>query len=107
MPPWVPRLDLSWYPRVCLSIRAMIKVRELPAPVTASKADWLSSSTWMGFTPSNATLQARNRCQGTIRNQFGVGYVLEYINQVFGNPNPGFDNSSKLAKRAGLLQFID
>ncbi|MDP3870421.1 HNH endonuclease [Phenylobacterium sp.] len=66
-------------------------VRDLPAPVTASKADWLPGATWLGFTPSDGSLQARARCQATIKKQFGSGYVLEYITANFGQPNPGFE----------------
>lgn len=69
-----------------------MQIRDLAAPVTASKADWLSASTWLGFTPSDDTLQSRNTCQSTIQRQFGQGYVLEYITKSFSEPNPGFEN---------------
>jgi len=69
-----------------------LRVSDLPAPVTASKADWLESSTWLGFTPSGAGHSARNMCQSTIQRQFGNGYVLEYITEQFSQPNAGFEN---------------
>lgn len=77
-----------------------MKIRDLPDPVTASKSDWLEGTTWIGFTPSNSSLTARNKCQSTIQRQFGRGYVVEYITEIFGNPNPGFEvDSQYLAER--------
>lgn len=69
-----------------------MKSRDLPEPITASKSDWLAGTTWIGFTPTDGGLTARNRCQTTIRRQFGFGYVIEYITEKFGEPNPGFEN---------------
>lgn len=69
-----------------------MQVRDLPAPVTASKADWLAGTTWLGFTPADSGLTARNQCQSTIQRQFGSGYVIEYITEQFSEPNPGFEN---------------
>lgn len=71
---------------------ATIRVKDLPAPITASKADWLAATTWIGFTPTSGDLTARNSCQQTIQNQFGKGYVIEYITEQFSQPNPGFEN---------------
>jgi 5-methylcytosine-specific restriction enzyme A len=36
-------------------------------------------------------MTARNNCQSTIQRQFGGGYVIEYITEKFGEPNPGFE----------------
>lgn len=69
-----------------------MQIRDLPAPVTASKADWLVGTTWIGFTPSAPGLTARNKCQSTIQRQFGQGYVIEYITEQFNDPNPGFES---------------
>jgi 5-methylcytosine-specific restriction enzyme A len=69
-----------------------MKIRDLPEPVTASKSDWLAGTTWIAFTPTDGGLTARNRCQSTIRRQFGSGYVIEYITEKFGEPNAGFEN---------------
>lgn len=77
-----------------------MKIRDLPAPVTASKADWLAGTTWLGFTPTEDDLTARNKCQSTIQRQFGNGYVLEYITEQFSEPNPGFESEpAYLAER--------
>jgi 5-methylcytosine-specific restriction protein A len=73
-----------------LSLR--LQIRDLPAPITASKADWLAGTTWLGFTPTEGDLTARNRCQSTIQRQFRGGYVIEYITEQFSEPNPGFEN---------------
>ena len=69
-----------------------MKISDLPAPITASKADWLAGTTWIGFTPTDDTLTARNQCQSTIQRQFGGGYVIEYITEQFSEPNLGFEN---------------
>lgn len=77
-----------------------MKIRDLPAPITASKADWLAGTTWLGFTPTEGDLTARNKCQSTIQRQFGSGYVIEYITEQFSEPNPGFENDpAYLAER--------
>lgn len=68
-----------------------MKIKDLPAPVTASKADWLAGTTWLGFTPTDDNLTARNKCQSTIQRQFDNGYVVEYITEQFSQPNPGFE----------------
>lgn len=69
-----------------------MKIRDLPNLVTASKSDWLAGTTWIGFTPTDGSLTARNKCQSTIQRQFGGGYVIEYITEKFGEPNSGFDD---------------
>ncbi|WP_367715119.1 HNH endonuclease [Nitratireductor sp. GISD-1A_MAKvit] len=69
-----------------------MKIKDLPAPVTASKADWLPGTTWLGFTPTDGDLGSRNKCQSTIQRQFGSGYVIEYITETFQKPNDGFEN---------------
>lgn len=69
-----------------------MKIKDLPAPVTASKADWLPGTTWLGFTPTVGSLSSRNQCQSTIQRQFGSGYVIEYITKTFQKPNPGFED---------------
>ena len=68
-----------------------MRIRDLPAPVTASKADWLPGTTWIGFTPSSDNTAGRSKCQSTIRRQFGQGYVIEYATKGFEKPNPGFE----------------
>lgn len=68
-----------------------IKVKDLPAPINAAKADWLAGTTWIGFTPSTGDGSARAGCQSTIQKQFGKGYVLEYITEQFSQPNSGFE----------------
>lgn len=79
---------------------AGMKIRDLSDPVTASKSDWLAGTTWIGFTPTDGSLTARNKCQSTIQRQFGRGYIIEYITEKFGDPNPGFENDPQyLAER--------
>jgi 5-methylcytosine-specific restriction protein A len=70
-----------------------LKIKDLPAPITASKGDWLPGTTWLGFTPTNGDLCSRNKCQSTIQRQFGNGYVIEYITETFQKPNSGFENA--------------
>lgn len=70
-----------------------MKIRDLHALVTASKADWLECENWMGFTPTGGDLNHFNQCQSTIQRQFGKGYVIEYITETFQKPNPGFEDS--------------
>lgn len=67
-------------------------IRDLPRPVTASKADWLPGTTWLGFTPQGRGPGAAAQCESTVQGQFGNGYVLERITQSFGDPNLGFEN---------------
>ncbi|WP_349363745.1 MAG: HNH endonuclease [Roseitalea porphyridii] len=72
-----------------------MKIKDLPAPVTASKADWLPGTTWLGFTPTDGDLGSRNKCQSTIQRQFGSGYVIEYITETFQKPNDGFEDDPR------------
>lgn len=72
-----------------------MKIKDLPAPVTASKADWLPGTTWLGFTPTDGDLGSRNKCQSTIQRQFGSGYVIEYITETFQRPNDGFEDDPR------------
>jgi 5-methylcytosine-specific restriction enzyme A len=67
-----------------------MQVRDLPDPVTASKADWLPGTTWIGFTPQGRGPGAEAQCQATVKRQFGNGYVIERVTQSFGVPNPAF-----------------
>ena len=69
-----------------------LTVKDLPAAITASKADWLAGTTWLGFTPTNGSLSSRNQCEGTIQRQYADGYVIEYITEQFSEPNPGFES---------------
>jgi 5-methylcytosine-specific restriction protein A len=69
-----------------------MRISDLPAPVTASKADWLAGTTWLGFTPTEENPGAHAQCQSTIQSQFRNGYVIEYITKRMGDPNPGFQN---------------
>jgi 5-methylcytosine-specific restriction enzyme A len=83
-----------------------MKIRDLPDPVTASKSDWLAGDTWIGFTPTDGSLTARNKCQSTIQRQFGRGYIIEYITEKFGDPNPGFEADAQyLAERDDHKEF--
>lgn len=72
-----------------------MRISDLPAPVTASKADWLPGTTWLGFTPTDGDLDSRNQCQSTIQKQFSAGYVIEYITETFQKPNKGFEHNPK------------
>ena len=86
--------------RCSLSEGNELRVRDLPAPVTASKADWLPGTSWLGFTPTESDLASRNQCQGTIQRQYRDGYVIEYVTEQFNDPNPGFEEDPEyLAER--------
>lgn len=74
-----------------------MKIRDLPSPVTAAKADWLPSTSWMGFTPTGKGPGARAQCQATIQKQIAGGYILERIVDTFGDPNPGFEDTERIA----------
>jgi len=87
-----------------------LRIKDLPAPVAASKADWLPGTTWLGFTPTDGSLKSRAQCQSTIQRQFGSGYVIEYVTEAFEKPNPGFEvdptylaNRDAHEERAGRL----
>lgn len=69
-----------------------IKVKDLPAPINAAKADWLAGTTWIGFTPKTDSQDTRNKCTKTIQRQAGGGYIIEYIVETAEKPNPGFEN---------------
>lgn len=73
-------------------------IRELPDPVTASKADWLPGTTWLGFTPQGQGPNAAAQCAGAVQRQFGRGYVLERITQSFGEPNKGFEDDPGIVR---------
>ena len=75
-----------------------MRIRDLPDPVTASKADWLPATTWLGFTPQGTGPNAPAQCASAVRQQFGNGYVLERITQMFGNPNKGYENDPEIAE---------
>jgi 5-methylcytosine-specific restriction protein A len=77
---------------------ADLRISDLPAPVTAAKADWLVASTWIGFTPASDDPGAPGKCAATINRQFNSGYVLEYITRNFGQPNPGFERDPAYLK---------
>ena len=90
-----------------------MKIKDLPAPVTASKGDWLPGTSWLGFTPTDGDLSSRNKCQSTIQRQFGNGYVIEYITETFQKPNAGFETDAKYIadrdahrERAGRLVAV-
>jgi 5-methylcytosine-specific restriction protein A len=69
-----------------------IKVKDLPAPINAAKADWLAGTTWIGFTPKTDSQDTRNKCTKTIQRQADGGYIIEYIVETPEKPNPGFEN---------------
>lgn len=71
---------------------AELRIKDLARPVTASKADWLPGTTWLGFTPHSAEPHAASQCEATINRQMGDGYVLEYVTQAIERPNVGFEN---------------
>lgn len=78
-------------------------IRDLSAPVTAAKVDWLpgdapNGALWMGFTPLGNTPAAISQCQSAIFRQAKNGYVLEYVTLTFGTPNPGFENDPRLLR---------
>lgn len=70
-------------------------ISDLSQPVVASKADWISASTWLGFTPTNGTTESRAKCQTTIQRQMVRGYILEYITETAAKPNSGFEKDSR------------
>ena len=76
-------------------------IADLPAPVTAAKADWLVASHWIGFTPVGDGPNAPGRCQATISSQIANGYVIEYITLSFGKPKAAYLTDPRyLAERA-------
>lgn len=80
---------------------AVTTIADLPAPVTAAKADWLAGYDWIGFTPASDSPGAAAQCAATINRQIGNGYVIEYITRNFGKVNPGFESDPRyLEERA-------
>jgi 5-methylcytosine-specific restriction protein A len=78
-----------------------MRIRDLPAPVTAAKADWLPGTHWIGFTPMDDSGNARERCRATINAQINGGYVIEYATRSIEDPNPGFESDPRyLADKA-------
>jgi 5-methylcytosine-specific restriction enzyme A len=75
-----------------------LKIKDLSLPVTAAKADWLSGTHWIGFTPADSSGAAREQCRATINGQLNGGYVIEYITRHFGDPNPGFESDEQYIK---------
>ncbi|MEZ5921467.1 MAG: HNH endonuclease [Parvularculaceae bacterium] len=75
-----------------------MKIRDLPSPVTAAKADWLPSTTWLGFTPTGKRPDASAKCQSTVVSQIRSGYVLERITDHFGKPNAAFAQTERVAR---------
>jgi 5-methylcytosine-specific restriction enzyme A len=72
-----------------------MKISDLPDPVTAAKADWLSGTRWIGFTPTDESLGARESCRAAINGQFRNGYIIEYITLSFGKVNAAFRNDQQ------------
>jgi 5-methylcytosine-specific restriction enzyme A len=88
-----------------------LRIKNLPSPVTTAKADWLPGDHWLGFTPTDGTGAARERCRATINAQANNGYVLEYSTLKFDDPNPGFESdpqylADKAAHRATAGKLI-
>lgn len=88
----------------------VLRISDLPAPVVASKSDWLAGDSWLGFTPRSDSGEGRAKCQSTVNRQCHGGYVLEYITEKFEKPNAGFEtdpeyleNRSKHSEIAGRL----
>lgn len=73
-----------------------MKIRDLPLPVTATKADWLPGTTWIGFTPTGTSGDADAKCENTISKQMAGGLVLERVAQKMEDPRPGFENDPKV-----------
>lgn len=47
----------------------------------------------MGFTPGGDNPESIRRTETTVLEQMNGGYILEYITESYGVPNPGFENS--------------
>lgn len=69
-----------------------MQIEDLALPVVAAKADWLPGTHWMGFTPRDGSGLAREQCRTTVYRQSAGGYIIEYVTENFGEPNPGFDD---------------
>jgi 5-methylcytosine-specific restriction protein A len=92
---------------------APLRIADLPAPVTAVKAEWTSSSTWIGFTPRSDGPNAVAQCQSTINRQLSNGFVIEYITLKSEVPNPGHETDPEYlaakeehSRSAGLLVAV-
>lgn len=75
-----------------------MKIRDLPRPVTASKADWLPAYQWMGFTPTGTGSDSRQKCQAAVIRQMANGFVLERVTSSFGEPNAGFERDPRIVR---------
>ncbi|QIG49394.1 hypothetical protein G5V57_17720 [Nordella sp. HKS 07] len=85
-----------------------MKIRDLPLPVTSTKADWLPGTTWLGFTPTGTGPDAHAKCQSTVNQQLAGGLVLERVTQSFGTAQPGHENDPQvLADRERHEKFAD
>ncbi len=83
-----------------------MQIKDLSGPITAAKADWLPGTHWIGFTPTDGSGTARERCRATINAQMRGGYVIEYATRKFDDPNPGFENDPQyLAERAAHAEI--
>lgn len=88
-----------------------MRVRDLSAPVTAAKVDWLPGESpngahWMGFTPLGDSPAAVSQCQAVISRQADNGYILEYVTLTFGQPNSEFDNDPRLQRERELHESL-
>jgi 5-methylcytosine-specific restriction protein A len=72
-----------------------MRIADLPEPVVTAKSDWLVASHWIGFTPVGTGPDATSRCTSAIARQAAGGYVVEYITQSFGEPNPGSEQDAR------------
>ncbi|WP_038935967.1 HNH endonuclease [Bradyrhizobium japonicum] len=78
-----------------------MRIKDLPSPVTAAKADWLPGTKWIGFTPTDGSTNAREQRRATINRQINGGYIIEYVTLKFDDPNPGFEtNPQYLVEKA-------
>jgi 5-methylcytosine-specific restriction enzyme A len=75
-----------------------MKIGELHLPVTATKADWLPGTTWLGFTPTGVKADARAKCEAKVNQQMAGGLVLERITQTFEKPRPGYENHPRVVE---------
>lgn len=73
-----------------------MKISGLPLPVTATKADWLPGTTWLGFTPTGTRADAPAKCQARVNQQLAGGLVLERVTQSFEKPRPGYENHPRV-----------
>jgi 5-methylcytosine-specific restriction enzyme A len=79
----------------------LMRIKDLPAAVTAAKADWLPGTNWIGFTPSDGSTNAREQRRATINRQINGRYIIEYVTLKFDDPNPGYETNPRyLADKA-------